>query len=382
MHGGGWVAWGCAQLVAALLAGCAAPAPAGRGEPAAASASPAGNAGASNAAVASAAAPTTALRGRDAYPAPDDPEVKLRVGWCAVTGAQFPLWLAKESGILAKHRLDTEVVFTLGADVNLAALQRGDLDFLECSGGATTPGLMAGIEAVFVGNFYPGNFFRMMALPEVGSVADLRGRRLGIGRAGDYDNRLAEVTLERHGLVPNLDVTMVPMGTQNDRVTALRAGQIAATTVNPPLNLQLANEGFREIYNLRELGVAGISVCLVASQETVRNRPRLVERFLAAMVETSALARADRDLTIQVMSDYMKVTDRQALEGAYDTYVSALAVPPRVSAEALQPVMDENMRFNATPQVREAARLIDNGPLDAVIASGFVDAVLAERRVP
>src|SRR5215212_5293543 len=211
---GPWPLWVAAGLLA--LAGCAA-----------------------RASAPAAAAPL----GRAAYPTADDAPTRIRAGWCAATGAQFPLWLAKESGILERHRLDAELLFTLGADVNLAALQRGDLDFLECSGGATTPGLMAGIEAAFIGNFYTGNFFRMMALPEVQGVPDLRGRRLGIGRAGDYDNRLAEVTLERHGLVPNVDVALLPMGTQTDRLNSLRAGQIAATTVNPPLNLALQNEG-------------------------------------------------------------------------------------------------------------------------------------------
>jgi NitT/TauT family transport system substrate-binding protein len=304
--------------------------------------------------------------------------MKLRAAWCAVTGAQFPLWLAKESGIFARHRLDVEIQFILGSDVSLAALMSGDIDFLECSGGAVAPGLMAGSDGLYVGNFYTGNFFRLIAVPDVQTVADLRGRRLAISRPGDYTNRLSEVMLERYGLVPNQDVLLVPLGTQADQFNALRAGAVDATTVNPPLNLSLQNEGFREIFNLRDLGIAGISVSLYATRDTVKTRPRVVERFLAAMVETSAFARANRERTIEAMSDYMKLNDRRALDGAYDTYVPAIAIPPIVSAEALQAVMDENLKVNPTAAVRDAALLVDNGPLQTVEASGFVGAVLAE----
>src|SRR5262249_31923565 len=76
-----------------------------------------------------AAAPT----GRGAYPAAGDPAVRLRGAWCAPTGAQSPLWAAKQSGIFARHRLDVEVVYVQGSDANLAALLRGETDFLDCS---------------------------------------------------------------------------------------------------------------------------------------------------------------------------------------------------------------------------------------------------------
>ncbi len=358
-----------ALLGIVLLIGCGAPAAPGAPAP------PAADRAANAPAAPSAPARPT---GRAAYPAPDDPLVPVRAAWCAVTGAQFPLWLAKEAGILARHRLDADIRLIASSGPALAALQSGEIDFLECSGGAVAPGLMAGSDGLYIANFYTGNFFRLMAAPDIQSVYDLRGRKLAISRPGDYTNRLSEVMLERHGLVPNQDVLLVPLGTQTEQFNGLRGGIVDAITINPPLNLSLQNEGFREIYNLRDMGLAGISVSLYATRETVRSRTRLVERFLAAMTETAAYARANREHTIQVMSQYMQLTDRLALEGAYDTYVPALQIPPYVAIEALQPVLDENLKVNPAAQITDAARLIDNRPLQAVEASGFITAILAE----
>jgi NitT/TauT family transport system substrate-binding protein len=325
-----------------------------------------------------AAAPTAPVPDGRIYPRADDPPVQIKAAWCAVTGAQFPLWLAKESGVLARHRIEAELTMIQGSTPAIAALQRGDIDFLECSGGAIAPGLMAGAEALFVGNFYTGNFFRLMATPDVQSVADLRGRKVAIDRPGDYSNRLNEVLLERNGLVPNQDVTLVPIGGQTDRYNALKAGVVDATTVNPPLNLTAQHEGFHEIYNLEDLGIAGISVSLFATPDTVNNRAHLVERFLAAMTETAVYAKTHRPRTMQVMGSYLQLTDREALAGAYDTYAPKLATRLTVPADALQAVMDENLKANPEAPVREAARIIDNRAAQAVENSGFVDAIYAE----
>jgi NitT/TauT family transport system substrate-binding protein len=322
--------------------------------------------------------PTAPVPEGRVYPRADDQPVQIKAAWCAVTGAQFPLWLAKESGVFARHRIEADLTIIQGSTPAIAALQRGDVDFLECSGGAIAPGLMAGAEALFVGNFYTGNFFRLMAVPDVQSVADLRGRKVAIDRPGDYSNRLNEVLLERHGLVPNQDVTLVPIGTQTDRYNALKSGVVDATTVNPPLNLTAQSEGFHEIYNLEELGIAGISVSLYATPETVKNRARLVERFLAAMTETAVYAKTHRPRTIMVMGDYMKLTDREALAGAYDTYARKISTRLTVPADALQAVMDENLKANPEAPIREAARIVDNRAAEAVEASGFVEVILAE----
>src|SRR5688572_3892578 len=91
--------------VALLLAGCS-------GGQSPSSAAPAGGSGA--AASSAAAAPATGL---DAYPLASDPEVKVRAVWCAVAGAMFPLWVAKEAGIFARHKLDVDIQLISGGEV-------------------------------------------------------------------------------------------------------------------------------------------------------------------------------------------------------------------------------------------------------------------------
>ncbi|MBX5489864.1 MAG: ABC transporter substrate-binding protein [Chloroflexi bacterium] len=335
------------------------------------------------AATSSATAPSPPAQGRAAYPAPTDEVTKVRAAWCAVAGAMFPLWVAKEAGIFERHRLDVELSYAQGAGPNLAALGYGDLDFLECAGGATIPAMMAGGDAVFIATFHQGNPYRVIVSPDITSPAELRGRKMAISRPGEFDNRLVMIFLERHGLVPNVDVTLVPIGGQTDRYNALKGGIVDGTSVNPPVNLTAQNEGFREIYDIADLGVAGVYISLFTNRQTLQNRPRLVERFLAAMTEAAAYARANREFTIKTMGDYLKLNDQQALAGAWEVYADRmLSLPPRVPVEGVQAVIDESLSVNPTAPVRDATAMIAPGPLQAVEASGFVDAVLTEYGFP
>lgn len=367
--------------LATLLVACTPPATPGGGASGGASsgAAPA----AAGASAASPAAPAAALRGREAYPAPGDELTKIRASWCAVAGAMFPLWVAKEAGIFERHRLDAELVTMQGGDVNLAALMRGDVDFLECAGGAIVPGLMAGADGVFIANIYRGNPYRLIVKPDIQNMSDLRGRSMAISKPGEFDNRLVDIMLERNGLTPNGDVTLVPIGGQTDRYNALKGGVVDSTTVNPPVNLTAQNDGFREIYNLGDLNVAAVYISLYTTRATLQNRPRLAERFLAAMVEAMAYSKANRDYTIQVMGDYLKLNDRRALEGAYEAFaVETMAIPPTIPVDAVQAVVDETLRVNPNAQVKDAAQLVDSRPLQAVEASGFIDAVQAAPGAP
>jgi ABC-type nitrate/sulfonate/bicarbonate transport system substrate-binding protein len=272
-----------------------------------------------------------------------------------------------------------ELIYAFAAEPNIAGLIQHDLDFVECAGASLIPGMMAANEIVFIANFLQGNPYRIVTVPDIHRMADLRGRKLASGRRGGFDTHLIEVALERNGLRPNDDVTLVPIGNQTDRYNALKMGIVDGISVNPPVNLALQGEGYREIYDIGELGIAGVYISLVTSRQLLQERPRVAERFLAAIVEATAYARANREFTIQVMGDYLKLNDPVALAGAYDAFAGdALAIPPYVPLDGVQAVIEETLKEAPVAQVKEAALMTDNRPLQAVEASGFISAMLAD----
>ena len=72
-------------------------------------------------------------------------------------------------------------------------------------------------------------------------------------------------------------------------------GMVDDISVNPPVSLALQGEDYREIYDLADPGIAGVYISLMTSRHLLQERPRVAERFLAAMMEATAYARVNRE---------------------------------------------------------------------------------------
>ena len=60
-------------------------------------------------------------------------------------------------------------------------------------------------------------------------MQDLKGKIVGISsRGGSNDDLMLQIILQKNGLAPNKDVTVIIVGAQEESVIALRNGRIAA----------------------------------------------------------------------------------------------------------------------------------------------------------
>jgi len=75
---------------------------------------------------------------------------RLNVGYSATSGDQLPAWVAKDSGIFAKHGLDAQVIFFTGGTTAVLALVSGDVPIAQISGPGVVNSVLAGSDAVFV----------------------------------------------------------------------------------------------------------------------------------------------------------------------------------------------------------------------------------------
>ena len=69
---------------------------------------------------------------------------------------------------------------------------------------------------------------------------------------------------------------------------------------------------------------------------------------------------------------------RLDVEPVYAFAGDALAIPPHVPLDGVQSVIDETLRVNPAAAIRDAALVIDIRLVQAVEATGFVLALLAE----
>ena len=70
-------------------------------------------------------------------------------------------------------------------------------------------------------------------MPDYKSIADLKGRKIGVTAPGSSTNMMANFVLAKGGLKPS-DVSFIEVGTSSGALSAMRAGQIDAIASTCP----------------------------------------------------------------------------------------------------------------------------------------------------
>ncbi len=246
---------------------------------------------------------------------------KLVVAYSSAAATFSPGWIAKREGLFARHNLDVEMVLMQGPSTYMPALASGNIQVMYGGGTAISRAIgTGGFDLVVVATETRYVPMRLMVVPAIRTAADLRGKKLGVGRAG-LDEYAALLYLDRVGLVPGKDVQIVYMaGGIPNRATAMKQGLVDGVVVNPPNEYELEKAGYLELANFLDFKMpyAGVPQTVMKPFRD-RNR-RLVEDYIGAIVEAMQLFRANRELGYRVIAEATRQKDPVILARTYDSY--------------------------------------------------------------
>ena len=123
------------------------------------------------------------------------------------------------------------------------------------------------------------------------TVADLKGKKIGVSAPGSSTNMMANLVLSRAGLKAS-DVSFIGVGTSAGALAALRSGQIDAMSNIDPVMTMLEQKGeVKIISDTRTLkgtqdvfGGVMPAACLYASAEFVQKNPNTCQALANAIV--------------------------------------------------------------------------------------------------
>jgi ABC-type nitrate/sulfonate/bicarbonate transport system substrate-binding protein len=174
-------------------------------------------------------------------------------------GFNWPIWVAQEKGLFAKHGIAPVITPTPSSAFQLQNLIEGKFDiamtaidnliaYREGQGEAKIdgPDLIA-----FMGS--DNGFLRLVTVPEVKSFGDLRGKTLSVDAlTTGYAFVLLEV-MERNGLVLNRDYRTERAGGVLQRFNALLEKKHAGTMLLSPFEVQAEAQGFNRLANASDV---------------------------------------------------------------------------------------------------------------------------------
>ncbi|HZV93693.1 MAG TPA: ABC transporter substrate-binding protein [Caldimonas sp.] len=272
----------------------------------------------------------------------EKPKVALAVGGKNLL-YYLPLTIAETQGYFKDEGLDLTISDFAGGSRALQALVGGSADVvsgafehtitMQVKGQRLRAFVLEGRAPQIVLGINP------KTMPDYKTVADLKGKKLGVTAPGSSTQVLANFVLAKAGLKPS-DVSIVGVGAGNGAVAAIRSGQIdAISNLDPVITLLVRSGDLKIISDTRVVSVADRvfggpmpAACLYTHQTFIDKYPKTVQAL------TNAIVRADRWIQKAGPSDIVKAVPENYLLGDRAVYVDAfLAAKGALSPDGMIP---------------------------------------------
>lgn len=210
---------------------------------------------------------------------------KVNLGYVpAITISYASTMLAAELGYFKEENIDIEFLEFRGSAVLLPQLVNKSVligypnpDILVLS---RQPGRDP-LPLKFFYNATPASVWEVAVLEKspIKTIADLKGKKLGVGSLTFGNIPITKALLEEAGLVVDKDVELIPVGVGAAAFLALNSGKIDALNLFDTQHALLEGQTPIRRLELPKKYVNVFSNGYIAHEDTIRDRPQLLARF-------------------------------------------------------------------------------------------------------
>lgn len=279
-------------------------------------------------------------------------QVKIAVGGKSLL-YYLPLTVAEQRGYFKDEGLELEVVDFSGGSRALAAVVGGSAD------------VVSGAFEHTVNMQSKGQFMRAFVLqgraPQIvlgvnprtmanyKTVADLKGKKIGVTAPGSSTNVMVNFILAKAGLKPS-DVSIIGVGAGNGAVAAMRSGQIdALSNLDPIISLLQRSGDLKIVADTRVVAEADQvfggpmpAGCLYTPQSFIDKNPGTVQAM------TNAIVRANKWIQTAGPGDIINAVPETYLLGDRAVYIDAfLAAKGALSPDGMIPEKGADTAYRA-----------------------------------
>ncbi len=293
--------------------------------------------------------------------APEKPKLTIAVGGKNLL-YYLPLTIAESLGYFKDEGLDVTIADFAGGSRALQAVVGGSADVvsgafehtlnMQAKGQKLRAFVLQGRAPQIVMGINP------KTMPGYKSVADLKGKKIGVTAPGSSTNVMANFVLAKAGLKP-ADVSIIGIGAGNGAVAAMRSGQIdAISNLDPVITLLQRSGDLKIISDTRVVAEADRvfggpmpAGCLYAPQAFIDKNPATVQAL------ANALVRADKWIQAAGPADIIKAVPEGYLLGDRAVYIDAfLASKGALSSDGMIPEAGAATAVNALKSVDDALK--------------------------
>ena len=290
--------------------------------------------------------------------------IRMTVGYTPIAGASLPFFIAVEERIFQKYGFDVAGIFMGGSPLINSAILAGEFPIGYTGGGAVISSRLAGSDLIAIASPLPVLTIDGWARPEIKSIGDVKGKRIGITRFNASSHFAGLSMIEAAGIKPN-EVVFIQNGGVGESMAALLGGRVDVAMIGYPFGLTAKNAGFNLVFRPSDTEYGLFPTAVIATRESwlrdARNHKIAVD-FLRALNEGQQLARDNATVSKKALKKYTRVNDDTLLQGSFEFYRSAFSSNLRVSEKE----MANALKFVEHPKAKqaEAKQFYDNSLVD------------------
>ncbi len=293
-------------------------------------------------------------------PAPISAPVHLVASYSELYEGELPVWVTLEAGFFKRHGLDVELQYIASSN-SIAALLSGQTQVSQGGGSEAVSAVANGADLVIIGNLVPVYPYVFEAVPSVKTLTDLKGKKVGVSSAGSQSDVATRAGLEKVGLVPDKDVTIVAVGSSQNRTAALQNGSIQGGLDQPPYSLLLERQGLHPLFDMAPLRLPTVTNGIVVQHSYLKAHKDVMQRYIDALVEGIARMKKDKAFSVSVFKKYLKLDDDDALSATYDFSTKELFPSlPMIKTGHLADAVSVLSQKNPRVKDLDLSKMIDN----------------------
>ena len=305
------------------------------------------------------------------------PMIKLFVAYGSVSSNATPLWIAQEQGFFNKYGMDAESVFIIGGRA-IQAMVAGQVEVGFIGPVHVTNAVTAGGDLTMILGLRNKLNTIFVARPPIKSAEQLKGKKIATGTPGGPVSLAVYVVLDYFGLNSQRDkIVLLQVGGTAERLAALRAGSVEATSLPPELARVLISEGYNVLLDTEKEDIPFQFLGLVTSRKLIKSKPQFVDNIAKAIVESVAfiLKPSNKKIVELTLRKHLRLDKADLVEDAYRDIVTGFPRKPCPTMRGVASVLKLMAQHGINPKAAQltAEDIVDPSICKRLDETGFID---------
>lgn len=300
---------------------------------------------------------------------------KIRIGYSGVTVSNAMLWVTDEAKLFQKNGIEPQILY-LQTTLGQTAMIAGEVDMCVYSGSLLSSARLQGADVVMVTSFLNKPLYRLVVRPEIRTVADLKGKRLGITRFGTVTDSMSRLLVGKLGLDPDKDVSYIQVGDVPILLASLTTGRIIdGAIIQPPYYLKALASGMRVLVNMQDMDISVQQTGLNTTQKFISKNPDVVRRVVKSVIEGIHMMRTNPSVAKHAISKRMQIKDEKEIEDTYLLLRSFVPIKPYPTLDGFKTIFDDLSRKVPAAKTANPKEFVDTQFIDELDRSGYIDSL-------